>query len=107
MNKDFKVDDIEFFKEKMDTLEYEENIYNQFAKSMAKATDIDLAKTPLVDLITGYIECKNYESYAKLIQERNDKAIEYISKLNSKGRDCEIYWDIKKEILNILRGEGE
>ena len=36
-----------------------------------------------------------------------EEAIEYVNNLSSKGRDCEIYWDIKKEILNILSGKKD
>ena len=39
----------------------------------------------------------------KNLQSKIDKAIEYVSSLSSKGRDCEIYYDIKKEILDILK----
>ena len=42
------------FKDKITIDDYNENIYTQIAKNMAKALDIDLAKTPLVDLITTY-----------------------------------------------------
>lgn len=49
-----------------------------------------------------YLEKEN-ERLNNIIKE----AREYISKLSSKGRDCEIYWDIKKEILGILDKEKE
>jgi len=42
-------------------------------------------------------------TYIEILQSKIDKAIEYVSKLSSKGRDCEIYYDIKKEILDILK----
>lgn len=32
-----------------------------------------------------------------------DKAIKYVSSLSSKGRDCMIYADVKKDILDILK----
>ena len=32
-----------------------------------------------------------------------DRAIKHVSSLSSKGRDCEIYADVKKDILDILK----
>ena len=32
-----------------------------------------------------------------------DKAIKHVSSLSSKGRGCEIYADVKKDILDILK----
>ena len=39
----------------------------------------------------------------KELHNKINKTIKYVSQLSSKGRDCEIYWDIKQEILKILR----
>lgn len=47
-----------FFKVDIEDGTLSEDIYQQLAKNMAKAVDIDIANTPLVDLLTGYI---NYE----------------------------------------------
>lgn len=52
------------------------------------------------ELLEQYIELSRDYDY---LQSKIDKAIEYVSKLSSKGRDCEIYYDIKKEILDILK----
>lgn len=38
-------------------------------------------------------------------KSRCDKAIKHISSLSSKGKGCEIYADVKKDILDILKGE--
>ena len=57
--KGFKVD--EFFKDNFDTTGIDDNIYNQIAKDMARCIDIDLAKTPLVDILTGYTRYKEAE----------------------------------------------
>lgn len=38
---------------------------------------------------------------------RLDKAIKYVESLSSKGRGCDIYDDIKKEILRKLKGEKQ
>lgn len=32
-----------------------------------------------------------------------DKAIKHVSSLSSKGRDCRIYANVKKDILDILK----
>lgn len=48
------------------------------------------------------IQFVSKEKYDNL-QSKIDKAIEYVSSLSSKGKDCEIYYDIKKEILDILK----
>lgn len=49
----------------------------------------------------------HYKLLYQKVKDRNDKAIEFISKLSSKGRDCEIYADIKREILELLKGNNE
>lgn len=41
------------------------------------------------------------------LQQRIDKAIKHVSSLSSKGRGCEIYADVKREILNVLKDEEE
>ncbi len=38
-----------------------------------------------------------------LLKETNEKTKKYVSSLSSKGRGCEIYADIKKNILDILK----
>ena len=66
---DFEED--EFFKDKIDTSQFEDDIYNQFSKDMARCVDIDFAKTPIVDIFTGY-------SRYKVLQDRIDKALKMI-----------------------------
>ena len=65
---EFKIDDT-FFKDEIDYKDLDESIYTQFAKTMAKNVDIDLAKTPLVDILTGYTRYR-------ILQFKIDKAIE-------------------------------
>lgn len=48
-------------------------------------------------------EIMRLERENKELHNKIDKAIKYVSQLSSKGRDCEIYWDIKQEILKILK----
>lgn len=105
----FKIDDVDFFKDKIDTSKHEENIYNQFAKNMAKAQDIDLAKTPLVDLITGYIECKTFEFYAMQQQSKIDKTIEILKQNKELAKEVENGYaeEICDKGINILEGKDE
>jgi hypothetical protein len=46
------------------------------------------------------LKCKISE-----LEQRINKSIMYVSQLSSKGRDCEIYEDIKQDILKVLKGE--
>ena len=49
----------------------EENIYQKLARATARVIDIELGKTTLADLLDGYTK-------SRVLQERIDKAIEYI-----------------------------
>ena len=75
--KELELDDT-FFKDEIDYNNLEGNIYTQFAKTMAKNADIDLAKTPLVDLLTGYTKYRTLQfkidKVNKLIDENKDQA---------------------------------
>lgn len=42
---------------------------------------------------------KENQKYKEVI----NKAIKHVSSLSSRGRDCMIYADVKKEILDILK----
>ena len=46
--------------------------------------------------------CKSQEENRKL-KEVIDKSIKHVSSLSSKGRDCRIYANLKKDILDILK----
>lgn len=53
---------------------------------------------------------KNIAEYIVYLQKENqkykevvNKAIKHVSSLSSRGRDCMIYADVKKDILNILK----
>lgn len=53
-----------------------------------------------------YIE--NLQSQLKAKEETINKAIKHVSSLSSKGRGCEIYADVKRDILEILsKGENK
>ena len=67
---EFKIDDT-FFKDEIDYKDLDESIYTQFAKTIAKNVDIDLAKTPLVDILTGYTKYR-------ILQSKIDKANQYL-----------------------------
>lgn len=43
------------------------------------------------------------EELAEHYKNKIDKAIKHVSSLSSKGRDCMIYADVKKDILDILK----
>lgn len=58
--KDGKIPD-DFFKDKIDYCGLEDNIYNQLSKTMARAVDIDFAKTPIIDILTGYTRYREAE----------------------------------------------
>ena len=67
------------------------------------------------------IKKTNPEEYIKILeQDREDFAeeinrlnniinriIKYVESLSSSGRGCDIYEDIKKEILNKLKGDNK
>lgn len=97
------------FKDKITIDDYNENIYTQIAKNMAKALDIDLAKTPLVDLITTYTNYITLQQKNIDLQQRIDKAKDKIKELYELGEEW--YWDtyeIKdyvEEIDEILGGK--
>ena len=44
-------------------------------------------------------ELKENQKYKEVI----NKAIKHVSSLSSRGRDCMIYADVKKDILDILK----
>ena len=86
-----------------------ESIYNQLARNIAKLADIDFAKTPVVDLFTGY-------QRGLVLQQRIDEAIEYIENhsLYEEEYDYDYEENIylsgindettKKDLLEILKG---
>lgn len=90
---EFKIDDT-FFKDEIDYKDLDESIYTQFAKTMAKNVDIDLAKTPLVDILTGYTRYR-------ILQSKIDKANKLLDKLTSKyilNEDYKKLQEILKEV---------
>lgn len=48
-------------------------------------------------------EIKDYKIQLKQREEVIDETIKFVKSLNSKGRDCMIYTDVKKDILNKLQ----
>lgn len=71
-----------------DITDEEENIYQKLARATARAVDINLGKTTLADLLDGYTK-------SIILQERIDKAIEYINK-------TQMPEGYKKMLLEIL-----
>jgi hypothetical protein len=91
---EFKIDDT-FFKDEIDYKNLDESIYTQFAKTMAKNVDIDLAKTPLVDILTGYTRYR-------ILQSKIDKANEVLNQYMPNYASCVKALD---EIEFILKEE--
>ena len=75
-----KEDNERLFKDDIAKEVLDNEIYNQMARNIAKAVDIDLAKTPLVDLITTYIDYNSLKFKNKIIKEKNQKYKEVIDK---------------------------
>lgn len=50
-------------------------------------------------------EIERLEDENEELQQILDRAIKYVESLSSKGRDCDIYDDIKQEILRKLKGK--
>lgn len=103
--KRFKIDDT-FFKDDFDITGIEDNIYNQMAKTMARNVDIESAKTPLVDILTGYTRYKEaeYESQQKRKQINDyEKLILKIERyLNCYQYFLETQEENNKKIANMI-----
>ena len=62
------------------------------------------------DFYLEHNETYEFNNYINQLQQENqkykeviDKAIKHVSSLSSKGRDCRIYANVKKDILDILK----
>lgn len=77
-----KEDNERLFKDDITKDVLDNEIYNQMARNVAKAVDIDLAKTPLVDLITTYIDYNSLKFKNKIIKEKNQKYKKVINKIS-------------------------
>ena len=103
--------DDEFFKDKIDFKDFEENIYNQLSKTMARSVDIDLAKTPLVDILTGYTRYvileKQLEAYENMRKEAINKLKEHKKDLDYEPWSLyEVRGSILFNLSNILNKVG-
>ena len=111
--KDGKIPD-DFFKDKIDYCGLEDNIYNQLARTMARNVDIDFAKTPIIDILTGYTRYREAEKKIEQLENIRKEAIEYIKKnltigsiLDGKKTYClNSYSFDYEDLLNILN-KGE
>lgn len=63
----------ELFKDRITKEDFDNEIYYQIAKSIAKAGDIDLAKVPLVDLITTYVNYRELQKQNEFLTKRENK----------------------------------
>lgn len=102
-----KEDNERLFKDDITKDVLDNEIYNQMARNIAKAVDIDLAKTPLVDLITTYIDYNSLKFKNKIIKEKNqkyqaaiDKAIDY---LENTTIVADSYYHQRECLLEILK----
>ena len=75
--KDGKIPD-DFFKDKIDYCGLEDNIYNQLVRTMAREVDIDFAKTPIIDILTGYTRYKEAEEKVEQLENIRKEVIEYL-----------------------------
>lgn len=102
-----KEDNERLFKDDITKDVLDNEIYNQMARNIAKAVDIDLAKTPLVDLITTYIDYNSLKFKNKIIKEENQKYKEVINKVfDIINYEYNFYDDItnmKNDIEKILK----
>ena len=92
----------DFFKDKIDYCGLEDNIYNQLSRTMAKAVDIDFAKTPIIDILTGYtryIEAEKKVEQLENIRKEVIESIEDCKKVNGYDGICTIDYN---HLLNIL-----
>lgn len=85
----------------------EYNTALRYAKELGLVEDYIDYEDEIYKLQQENEKLNHYKLLYQKVKERNDKAIEFISKLSSKGRDCEIYVDIKREILELLKGNNE
>ena len=97
----------EFFKDNFDTTGIEDNIYNQIAKDLARGIDIDLAKTPLVDILTGYTRYKIQElEIERLKDQLNDEIKEELKQseiMVKKQQEVERLNNIIKEVREYIK----
>lgn len=64
----------EWFKGRDDLEEIGDGVIEQLAKNLARLQDVDIAMTPLVDLLTGYTRYR-------ILQSKIDKINEYVDKI--------------------------
>ena len=78
---------------------------------MAKSIDTELVKTPLIDLITGYQDSLVLGFINQQLEERINKAIEYIEDVAvvdyEKGTSHDLYDTQIFKVIRILRGETD
>lgn len=106
--KDGKIPD-DFFKDKIDYCGLEDNIYNQLVRTMARNVDIDFAKTPIIDILTGYTRYREAEEKVEQLENIRKEAIKYVQENYNELTDF-LYIDKKEivdDLLNILNKGSE
>ena len=96
-----------FLKDNFDITGIEDNIYNQMAKTMARNVDIELAKTPLVDILTGYTRYKEAEYELQQKEKIIKEVREYIENDMKLKDNFMIDEDGAKYLLEILDKENK
>lgn len=91
----------EWFKERDDLEEIGDGVIEQLAKNLARLQDVDIAMTPLVDLLTGYTRYR-------ILQSKIDKAIEYLYEHSQYNDEYGIHYIKEDEycvdyLLDILK----
>lgn len=96
---------LEFYKDLSEQLQQENQ---QLKEQLKKAKESYEKESYIVDKLTRQLtdEYKNTDNAIKKLQQRDeviDELTKHIQSLSSKGRDCMIYADVKKDILDILK----
>lgn len=104
IEKCIRLHDIKHLREQVEYLKSDEYLKQlKFERDMLQdLVDEEKLSTEIYDI--KKITCYNTELIEKLQQRNNviNNTIKYVGSLSSRGRDCMIYADIKKNILNIL-----
>ena len=91
----------DFFKDEINYNGLEDRIYNQLAKTMARNIDIDFAKTPIVDILTGYTKYREAEEKVEQLENIIKEAIELTNNL-LQTEDKGYYQILFQKQLDIL-----
>lgn len=77
-----------------------EEIKDEFVNCIEGSHTLNLAISILEDR-------EELQRENQLLKERINKIDKHVSSLSSVGRGCEIYADVKREILKVVRGNSK